>query len=320
MPPQAPKPGIIPLRPLGVGELLDGAFTTIRRYPGATLLLAFSVMIVIEAVNVATNYSLLHGVVVNHVDSFGNETANNDYLARLYTADGIQIVADLVASALLTGMLSVVLGQAVLGRPMSFSAAWAKTRPLFLRLLGATVLTFLAWVGAGVGALPGIVFVVLGVATNTTGVVALGFVLGIPGMLLGIAFMLVKLYMVTPSIALERLTIRAAFRRSWNLVKGSFWRTLGIALLAAVMAGIISGIIVAPFGIIGGTFSGLFSGHPEDQFRFTALLLTAIGGLIGGTLVRPFQAGVAALLYIDRRMRSEALDLTLQQAAAAPNP
>src|SRR5215470_416325 len=29
--PQAPKPGVIPLRPLGVGELLDGAFTSIRR-------------------------------------------------------------------------------------------------------------------------------------------------------------------------------------------------------------------------------------------------------------------------------------------------
>jgi hypothetical protein len=45
-------------------------------------------------------------------------------------------------------------------------------------------------------------------------------------------------------------------------------------------------------------------------------LLTAIGGVISGTLVRPFSAGVIALLYIDRRMRAEALDLTLQQAAA----
>ena len=33
----APKPGIVPLRPLGVGEILDGAFTSMRRYPKATL-------------------------------------------------------------------------------------------------------------------------------------------------------------------------------------------------------------------------------------------------------------------------------------------
>ena len=35
------------------------------------------------------------------------------------------------------------------------------------------------------------------------------------------------------------------------------------------------------------------------------------------TVARPFQSGVSALLYIDRRMRAEGLDLTLAQAASA---
>ena len=39
----APKPGIIPLRPLSVGEILDGTFTTIRRHPKATLGLSAAV-------------------------------------------------------------------------------------------------------------------------------------------------------------------------------------------------------------------------------------------------------------------------------------
>ena len=39
----APKPGIIPLRPLTVGEILDGAFSTIRRHPRATLGLSAAV-------------------------------------------------------------------------------------------------------------------------------------------------------------------------------------------------------------------------------------------------------------------------------------
>ena len=33
----APKPGVIPLRPLGVGEILDGAISYIRANPGVTL-------------------------------------------------------------------------------------------------------------------------------------------------------------------------------------------------------------------------------------------------------------------------------------------
>src|SRR5688572_28137295 len=36
-PPQAPKPGVIPLRPLGLGEILDGAITTMRTYPKQVL-------------------------------------------------------------------------------------------------------------------------------------------------------------------------------------------------------------------------------------------------------------------------------------------
>ncbi|HYZ54359.1 MAG TPA: hypothetical protein VE733_12795, partial [Streptosporangiaceae bacterium] len=35
--PPAPKPGVIPLRPIGLSEILDGAFTAIRRNPRATL-------------------------------------------------------------------------------------------------------------------------------------------------------------------------------------------------------------------------------------------------------------------------------------------
>ena len=43
-PPQAPKPGVIPLRPIGVGEILDGSFTSIRRNPKATLGIAAVVL------------------------------------------------------------------------------------------------------------------------------------------------------------------------------------------------------------------------------------------------------------------------------------
>ena len=42
--PAAPKPGVIPLRPMAVGEILDGAFTSIRRNPKAILGMAAVVM------------------------------------------------------------------------------------------------------------------------------------------------------------------------------------------------------------------------------------------------------------------------------------
>jgi hypothetical protein len=103
--------------------------------------------------------------------------------------------------------------------------------------------------------------------------------------------------------------------RSRALVKTSWWRIFGIMLLAEIIAGVIGGIVGLPFVVAGGLGSVL-SGHAQDEFHFVPLLLTGIGGLLSGTLVRPFSSGVMGLLYIDRRMRAEALDLTLQRAAA----
>ena len=45
------------------------------------------------------------------------------------------------------------------------------------------------------------------------------------------------------------------------------------------------------------------------------LVFVVIGTILGGTVAQPFLAGVLALLYVDRRMRAEGLDLVLQQDA-----
>src|SRR6516225_8193246 len=58
-PPAAPKPGVIPLRPIAVGEILDGAFTSIRRNPKATIGIAAIVLTVSAVITTALEYSLL---------------------------------------------------------------------------------------------------------------------------------------------------------------------------------------------------------------------------------------------------------------------
>jgi hypothetical protein len=46
------------------------------------------------------------------------------------------------------------------------------------------------------------------------------------------------------------------------------------------------------------------------------LTVGAVGSAIGRIITAPFSAGVAVLLYADRRIRSEAFDLVLQTGAA----
>src|SRR5215472_2329483 len=59
---QAPKPGVIPLRPLSVGELLDGAFTSIRRNPKATLGIAAVLLTFSAVITTAVSLLLVHFV------------------------------------------------------------------------------------------------------------------------------------------------------------------------------------------------------------------------------------------------------------------
>jgi hypothetical protein len=101
-------------------------------------------------------------------------------------------------------------------------------------------------------------------------------------------------------------------------VRHSWWRIFGILLLAAIIAGIVNGIISLPFGLVGGGLTSI--GGRTSSVHFTQLVISGVGGLLASTVSRPFSAGVAALLYIDRRMRAEALDLALARASAESVP
>jgi hypothetical protein len=312
-PPPAPKPGVIPLRPLGVGELLDGAFTVIRRYPAATLGFAAIVMLVVEVVQVVSNYFLLNNAPSTSSTNDLTTSQAADLAARLGATGIVTLLITGLAVLILTGVVTTVVGEGVLGRSITAAQAWARLRTVFARLIGVSLMTFLIVAAViVVGAVPGIV--VLAAGSGPGGAVLL--VLGLIAATVFAVYFWTALSLAPAAVVLERQPVMAALRRSRALVRGSWWRVFGILLLAAIISSIVSGIITVPFGIAGGGFT-LLRGNEDNHLSFVNLLLNGIGGLLAGTIVRPFTAGVTALLYIDRRMRAEALDMTLQSAAAS---
>ena len=101
-------------------------------------------------------------------------------------------------------------------------------------------------------------------------------------------------------------------RRSARLVKGAWWRTFGIYLLATILAQIISTVFSFPLGILAGLLPLVVG---EDSFALAYAASTGLAVLLTSIITLPFLAGVTSLLYIDRRIRREALDLELQRAA-----
>jgi hypothetical protein len=306
-PPMPPRPGVVPLRPLAVGELLDGAFTTIRRYPGPTIGLAAPVMLLVTGTQIVASYLLLNGT--SSVSASG--TVSSDFLSRSLAVDIVVQVTTFVFGLLLTGMITAVIGQAVLGRRMNVSQAWQSVRPRLAPLVGVSLIILVGTILITVVGLgPGILIAVAGADTAGIALATLGGL----GAFAVLIWLLVRFELATPAVMLEKQGVREAFRRSRILVSGSWWRVFGILALAFLLSGIVASILIVPFNLAANGTSGLLGrGY---TVHFTGLLLVGIGTFIAGTIVRPFSASVSALLYIDRRMRAEGLDLTLQQAAA----
>jgi hypothetical protein len=275
----APRPGIIPLRPLALGEILDGAFTVIRRYPRVTLGLSAVVAAISATITLVLQLALTSFPSISDNSAFGSNVNNS--LSSFDTADIVARVIDFILDAVLTGMLTVVVSEAVLGRSTTARAVWARLRPRLLGLIG---------VSAAASLLP-----------------VLGLVLCIvPGV-----FLWAALALTVPAYVLEGQGIRAALGRSRHLVRGSWWRVFGIRLLGYLLVAVVSSILAVPFVIAGLATTGVFSGDTVTGTPVLFLVIVAIGSLVARAVTAPLLASILVLIYVDRRIRLEALDVSL---------
>ncbi|HEX6352866.1 hypothetical protein [Actinophytocola sp.] len=294
------KPGVIPLRPLGLGEILDGAISTMRRHPKLMLGVAAIVVTVTQLIVLAATYPLL--------DDLGRAATldpNNTTESELWSivgaslaVTGISIVLLIVSRVFLSGFVTAVVGSAVLGQSLSVKEVWTKVRSRMLPLLGLTLIYPAIMIG--------VVFIVVMV---TALVPPLGVLLILGLIPVGI-WLWVMFCLATPALVLENARVGQAFGRSRRLVSGSWWRIFGITLLAAVIAFFLAFVISVPFEAFGGGFT--FQAAPLTT---EYLVLSTAGGIIASTLTEPFAAAVIALLYTDQRMRREGLDIELARAA-----
>ncbi|MFJ6796405.1 hypothetical protein [Streptomyces sp. NPDC091268] len=308
--PAAAKPGVIPLRPLGVGEVLDGAVATMRGHWRSVLPITLVVATVVQVFSLITQkYALSEFTIDSQPTTMDDalETVSGTLLAS--SAD---LFIQLVGSIIATAMLTMIFSRAVLGNASSIGSAWRDARPQLPRLLG---LTLILMVGAilliGVLVLPGVLL----------GSFGLGF-LGIFAALGLVVWLWTALSLSSPALMLEKSTVAKALARSWKLVRGSWWRVFGITALTQLITAFLSGIIVFPLtalglALFGGDMDALADGTGQAGWGF--LILNAIGIVIALTVTMPMQSGVTVLLYVDQRIRREALDLELARAAGLEN-
>ena len=306
---QALKPGVIPLRPLSLSDIFNGAVAYIRANPKATL--GLTTIVVVAAQILALILSVGPLAVTGELAPTlsGDEEVSTGVLLGSTASSLAGAVATGLSAILLSGMLTVVVGRAVFGTSITISEAWQRLRPRLWALIGFTVLEVIgAVVLIGV-----VVLIIVGVAV-VNGVAAA--VIGVPLALAGIAALvyLGTMLSFTPSIiVLERFEILPAVARSFKLVRNDFWRVFGIRLLGVIVAQLIAGAVSVPFSF-GGQL--LLVSASSTLIALVALVLLSIGSAVSQIITSPFSAGVVVLLYTDRRIRAEAFDLVLQTGAA----
>ncbi len=319
LPPPAPQPGVIPLRPLGLGEILQGAIAMMRIHWRTALGVSLLVALITDTVSTLVGQVLLNdSTALERLQSEQTPTPSDvlHELSSLAGSTGATILIGMLGQIFATAMLTIVVSRSVLGRPVTAGEAWRDARPRLPHLLLLTLLIpLISACIVAVGVTPGVLVAVSGHHSAGLGLASLGLLAASPVVL----WIAVSLSLAAPALMLERQGAFAALRRSMRLVRGSWWRVLGVQVVNVVLGLMIISMVSVPFGILAGLASGqntaLMAGGTVPT-GWTALVLGGIGEVIGSTLTLPLSAGISALLYVDLRIRREGLDLELARAAA----
>jgi hypothetical protein len=305
------RPGVIPLRPLNLGDLYGAAIKTIRGNVAASMGLAFVT-------------TLIFLVPTTALGAWVASLETTDYESDAVPVAGtigqyLPVVGTYLSGILLTGFVAWVVGEAVQGRKTTAGRTWEGTRNRVLQLAGATLIVSLAMVLTMALFIGGPVLLIVQAVNQGLGDgdLVLPILLLVLGILIGLLLVLwvsTRLAFLPAAIVLERSGIRAALSRSWTLTSGRpFWRVLGIRILTSFIVGTVTQVITFPLAFIG-IIVLLATSDPQDIFVWQAAI-TGVTGLITGALTTPFTAGVDALLYVDQRIRREGFDVQLISAA-----
>ena len=269
------------LRPRDIGSILDHAVILYRHnfitWVGIVALIQVPVSIVLTLATVTlldpaalVGTPRLPGPDAGP-DAYANYqmatvSALSDILSRAFLVTAITIVGAILLN-IASGALARVIAENYMGGSMGVAAAYRAIRPRIPALIGVMLLIMLS------------TMLVL-----------------IPPLFLWI---FISLSFVSQVIVLENRGVGDALQRSWDLVRGAWWRVFGaylLLLLLGVIVNLSTSLISLAVGLTGASWA-----VQNIVVQFVTLLLTVV--------YRPVTLAGMTLLYFDLRVRKEGYDL-----------
>jgi hypothetical protein len=291
------------LRPLSFSQILDTTFALYREnfvlFAGTYAVLGIPQAIINIVVALATPAPPTAPTGTVGANAFLS------YYATVAGSSGVAGGIGFIFTTIGTGALAKAVSSRYLGKPATIEGTYRSIGPRrFLALLGATLLYIvllglLAAVGIGIS-------IGAGFALPLPLNVIVIFVFAIVT-LVAVIYLAVSFVFVPQAVIIEQRSVTQALARSVRLVRGSWWRVLGVIAILTIIVSIISGI----GGSIVGALLQVVS-FPEARAivaGFSAIVMIFVG---------PVQLVGNTLLYYDLRIRKEAFDL--EQLAASLHP
>jgi len=282
------------LRPMQIGEILDGTFAIYRRHFRLFVKLSMIVMWLPTAVWVYLQVRYTGG------NGLAMIAAIQEHLvAFFFVVLGMGVVS-LAAGLLLKAGSIRIISDSFLGQEPRLGDALAlgatKIIPLLLVALGKVLLLALV---------AGIATAVVGVATGLVGASSpvLGVLLGLGlggGAVWFFAFVACGYGVTTPTVVLEDLPSSFdSFSRSWDLSRGARLKVFAVAVVAWLVSQLLPGMTV-------GILNAILAEMSPRLLPVTVVLASFIS-----ILLAPILPCALTLLYYDLRVRREAFDLQI---------
>ncbi|MDR5683335.1 MAG: hypothetical protein QN163_04830 [Armatimonadota bacterium] len=280
------------LRPLRIGEILDGAVRLYRDNFVPFVLMTAAVYLPFYVL-----VYLLVGTLSPRVNlpEIASQAGGLSSLLFFFTAYPLG-----------SGMLAYAASEHVLGRTVRVGDALRRMlghattllAVVFLlvlsvsAILGTTVLLFVAPMAAGAlvpGFLPGAVAIAA---------------LAAAAALVAIVLIYVRWQLFPQAVVVERLGAVASLQRSWRLTAGFGWKAFAILLLLSLLISVVQVAAVA-VGTLALRFAAV--GVRTEDVAGAGQLLYALIGVV----LEPMRMAGMTLLYYDLRVRKEGLDLQI---------
>lgn len=308
---------VIPMRPLGIGDTIDGVIRLLKFNPVALILFPLLVAVVFAIIDFAV--SLLGGQAMlfspdiastaelTAFDSFSGFDMGITSLGVFGVTTLISLLIMTVESAIISIATTRTIIASVRGYRLTLRDTWNIVRPrfwsLFLRIIAlSSIVSIATFVLVMV---PVIIFAVvfsMGMESGSpNGFAAFAAVLVFFVIIFCAIVIYLRLMIASAALVAEDCGPIKAIKRSWHLTRGSFWHIAALMLFTLIFVFVIFFVISLFTGILVGLF-----GYSDSTAMFIiTTIIPVIGVLLVQIFIYPVFSALINLVYVNMRFKRE---------------